>query len=346
MSKSKRVNNYSGFTKFAFAALITATLCMAYPSSSAFAKGKKVKYGTIKILSTPAGLPISVDGKSYGETAADYRAIDLEPGVHTVNVTLPNGQPWTRQIDLPAGRIKCIALNYRPSPPVAKSPCPFPLNVSAPGKVNEGEIITYTADVAYGGTASLYYAWRVSPITAHIISGAGTPTITIDSTGLAGQRITATLVVDDGSADPTCRQTAQAVTTVPQLEKKVIAGREFDTCRSCSFDDQKARLDNLAIELQNDPTTTTYLFAYGGRTSPIGRADHLLTRARDYLVSQRKIDASRIVLSNGGFREEDSVDVWIVPRGATPPRPAPTVQAGDVRPKPAPSDKGRRRRGM
>jgi hypothetical protein len=210
--------------------------------------------------------------------------------------------------------------------------------------VNEGEIITYLADVAYsGGASNLIYTWTVSPANARIISGTGTPTLTVDSTGLGGQRITATLVVDDGSGDPGCRQIAQASTEVPAPEKKIIVGREFDTCCSCSFDDQKARLDNLAVELQNDPTTTTHVFAYGGRTSPIGQADRLLARARDYLVAQRGIDASRIILINGGFREEDCVELWVVPRGATPPKPSPTVRAGDVRPARPPAAKTRRR---
>ena len=257
-------------------------------------------------------------------------------------IILPNGQHWTREIDLPAGRIKCIALNYR-IPPPTKSPCPFPINVSAPSTVNEGEIITYTADVAYSGTAGLSYRWSVSPANANIIGGDGTPTITVDSTGLAGQRITATLVVDDGSGDDMCRQSAQASTRIPPHEKRIIVGREFDTCCSCSYDDQKARLDNLAVALQNDPTTTTYVFAYGGRTSPVGQADRLLARARDYLVSQRAIDSSRIILINGGFREEDCVEVWIVPQGATPPTATPSVQPGDVRPGPAPRPRSRGR---
>ena len=167
--------------------------------------------------------------------------------------------------------------------------------------------------------------------------------MTIDSTSLAGQRVTATVVVDNRSGDGMCRQTAQAVTNVPPPEKRVIVGREFDTCCSCSYDDLKARLDNLAVELQNDPTTTTYVFAYGGRTSVVGQADRLLARARDYLVAQRGIDASRIILVNGGYREEDCVEVWIVPRGATSPQPSPTVQPSEVRPsKPTPT---RRRRG-
>lgn len=318
--------------RFVLVAIVAFAFFAVIASPAALAKPKKAKYGTIKILSTPAGFPISVDGKSYGETTTDYQSIDLEPGLHTVVVDLPGGQRWTREIDLPAGRIKCVVLNYRPHPPLPKSPCPFPVNVSAPTQVNEGEIITYTADVAYSGTAALMYRWTVKPAAARIVSGNGTPTITIDSTGLAGQDITATLTVNDGSGEPSCSQVTRASTNVRPVEKTVIVGREFDTCCSCSNDDLKARLDNLAVELQNDPTTTTHIFAYGGRTSPAGQANRLLQRASDYLVTQRGIDASRIVLVNGGFREEDCVEVWIVPRGAKPPQPTPTVQPADVKP--------------
>jgi len=334
--------NSNKFRRFAFAAFVAFACFALVGSSSAFAKTKKAKYGTIKILSTPAGLPISVDGKFYGETTSEFRSIDLEPGLHTVVIDLPGGQRWTREVDLPAGRIKCIALNYRPRAPLPKSPCPFPVNVSAPAQVNEGEIITYTADVAYSGTAPLTYRWTVKPAGARVVGGSGTPTIAIDSTGLAGQDITATLTVNDGSGEPACSQIMRASTNVRAVEKTVIVGREFDTCCSCSSDDLKARLDNLAIELQNDPTTTTHIFAYGGRTSPTGQADRLLTRARDYLVSQRGIDRARIIVVNGGFREEDCVEVWIVPRGARAPQPTPTVQPGDVKQSPTPPTRRRR----
>src|SRR4051812_4221728 len=127
------------FGKFAIAALVALTFCMAHPSSTAYAKKKLAKYGTIKILTTPAGLPIEVDGKPEGITSGDYREFDRDPGVHTIVITLPTGQHWTREIDLEAGRIKCVALNYKPAPPM-KSPCPYPVNVSAPTQVNEGEV--------------------------------------------------------------------------------------------------------------------------------------------------------------------------------------------------------------
>lgn len=338
MSTSKFIRNIS---RFAVALLLALPFIAGSSSGDVFAKSKKASYGVIKIMTAPGGLLLTIDGKPRGETLADYRSFELEPGTHNVVVKLPNGSLWAREIEVPAGRVKCVVVNYRPLPPPPKSPCPFVVNVSAPKSVGEGEIITYAADVAYGGTSALSYHWTISPSSAHIMNGAGSPTITVDSTGLGNQRLTATLAVDDGSADPLCRQTAQAVSMVAAEQKKIIVAREFDECNNCTFDDQKARLDNLAVELQNDPSTTGYIIAYGGRMSPVGQVQRLMTRARDYLTKQRGIDESRLVVVNGGFREDDSVELWIVPSGAAPPRATPTVQVGDVKPPGA----VRRRRG-
>jgi hypothetical protein len=336
------LNNPRTYGKLALAALLALTFCIANPASTVYAKKRKLaKYGSIKILSTPGGLPIEIDGKSEGLTTTDYRAFDRDPGLHTVIITLPGGERWTREIDLQAGRIKCVAINFRSSPPIVKSPCPYPVSLSVDAEVSEGEVITFSSDTAYSGTALLNYTWTLSPSNAKILTSVGNK-ITVDSTGLGGQRVTATVVVDDGSGEAACRQTAQASTSVRPPERVEHPSKQFDVCCSCSFDDQKARLDNLAVELQNDPTATTYVIAYGGRTSRIGQADLLGTRARDYLVAQRGIDQSRITVMNGGFREEDCVELWVIPSGATLPQPTPTVQAGDVRPA-APVRRVRRR---
>ena len=316
--------------KFAFIALF-ALIFFAAPATTATAKPKKAKYGTIKILTNPGGLFLMIDGKPRGETTTDYRAFDLDAGLHTVQIRLPNGQFWVREVELPAGRIKCVVVNYRPLPPLPKSPCPFPVNISAPSQVTDGEIITYTADVSYSGNAALRYTWKVTPSSARIISGLGTATLNVDSTGLGGQRITATLTADDGSSDPACAQSAQAVSIIAPIKKVAIVAREFDECVGCTFDDQKARLDNLAVELQNDPTTRAYIIAYGGRMSPLGQVDKLMRRAQDYIVTKRGIDASRLTVVNGGFREEDSVELWVVPSGAAAPQATPTVQAGEIK---------------
>jgi hypothetical protein len=54
-------------------------------------KPKKAKNGTIKILTNPGGLLLTIDGKPRGETLTEYRAFDLDAGLHNVQVTLPNG---------------------------------------------------------------------------------------------------------------------------------------------------------------------------------------------------------------------------------------------------------------
>ena len=319
--------------KLAFLLLATLTFFAFISTTDVSAKTKKAKYGTIKILTNPGGLLLTIDGIPRGETRTEYTSINLDPGIHSVSVTLPNGKLWTRDIELPAGRVKCVTVNYRPLPPMPKSPCPYPVSISAPQTVNEGELITFAADATYEGTNGLRYTWTVNPTGAKVISGAGTPTITVDTTGLGGQRVIATLVVDDGSSDPSCRQSAQSVAVVTAPERKVIVSREFDECNKCTFDDQKARLDNLAVELQNEPSARAYIIAYGGRYSPLAQVELLMKRARDYVVEQRGIDASRLVIVNGGFREEDSVELWVVPAGAAAPRATPTIQAGEVKPR-------------
>lgn len=340
--KLKMARNSFAHGKFAIVALLTLTFFALHPGS-AQAKRKPAKHGVIKIQTSPAGLPIELDGKPEGSTTAEWRSWNRDPGIHTVVINLPDGQRWTREFTLDPGRIKCVTLNYRPGQPVIASPCPYPVNLSAPATVNEGDVITYTADVTYSGSTPLNYNWTVSPGMAKILSGIGTPTIAVDSTGLGNQTITATLVVNDGSGEVTCRQVAHASTAIPGTLPVHREGREFDICCSCSYDDQKARLDNLAVEMQNDPSATAYIFSYGGRTSRVGEADRRGARALDYLVSARGMDASRIKVINGGFRDEDCVELWIVPSGATPPQPRPTVQPGDVRPAPQPPAPRRRR---
>jgi len=91
---------------------------------------------------------------------------------------------------------------------------------------------------------------------------------------------------------------------------------KFDEYGNIRFNDEKARLDNYAIQLQNAPTDQGYIVAYG---SCAGEAQARADRAKDYLVNTRGIDAGRIVTIDGGCRADLAVELWIVPTGATPP---------------------------
>ena len=76
------------------------------------------------------------------------------------------------------------------------------------------------------------------------------------------------------------------------------------------------RLDNYAIQLQNDPGSQGYIIAYG---SCEGEGQARADRAKNYLVNTRGIEAGRITTVDGGCRSDLTVQLWIVPSGATPP---------------------------
>ena len=322
-------------------ALVALAACAALLlTTGAGAKQKNKKNqqqpttGRIEVSTQPGGYPITIDGQAAGETTDYVRAIELDPGPHTVDIVFPNNTRWSQVFNIVAGRKNCIALNYRPRtieiPAIAASPCPYPVNVTAPAQVADGDIVTFTADVGYQGPSALNYTWTVSPPAARILSGVGTPTITVDSSGLGNKRVTAILVVDDGSGDRSCRQTAQAATGISGLPT-ITPPKRFDEFPSIAHDDDKARFDNLAIELQNNPGATGYIIAYAGRGSRAGEADRMTKRAADYLSTTRGISHERIVTINGGYRESNSFELWLVPQGAEPPRPTPTVSPDERR---------------
>jgi hypothetical protein len=218
-----------------------------------------------------------------------------------------------------------------PPPP----PCPV-VSVSCPSDVEPNAPITFTASVSSGAPGATYtYNWSVSAGT--ISSGQGTSTITVDTNGLGGQSVTATVSI--GGADPSCTGTTASCTTSVKVAPP--PARKFDEYGNIRFNDEKARLDNYAIQLQNEPGSQGTIIVYG---SCAGEAQQRGDRAKDYLVNTRGIEAGRITVVDGGCRADLTVQLWVVPQGAA----APTVDtSGAIDPCPE-CRKGRaprRRRG-
>ena len=59
----------------------------------------------------------------------------------------------------------------------------------------------------------------------------------------------------------------------------------FDEYTNIPFKEEKARLDNLAIQLQLDPNYIGYFLVYAGQRSCIGEAQARAVRAKNYLVN-------------------------------------------------------------
>jgi hypothetical protein len=256
------------------------------------------------------------------------------PGTYTVTVEVDDGCGCVAFTETTVTVERCDCVEVAPTPP----PCPT-VAVSCPDTVNGGDQITFTASVSGGDTnVTPTFNWTVSAGT--ISGGQGTSSITVDTAGLSGNT-TVTATVDVGGYERSCSASNSCTTGI----RVSAAPTKVDEYGNIRFNDEKARLDNYAIALQNEPGAQGYVICYGGRRGRAGEAQARCDRAKNYLVSERQIDASRVVTVDGGHREELAVELWVVPTGATPPAASPNVDPSEVRTTaPRRSRRGRRGR--
>jgi hypothetical protein len=262
---------------------------------------------------SPAGNPIryrwtTTSGRINGEgPSVVWDLAGVAPGVYkaTINIQTGNIQGECEAFTSTVVVVKGCAPAIQPACPNVEMVCPT--NVAVDQRV------TFSANV-YGGIplVSPAYNWTVSA--GSIIEGQGTSSINVDTTGLAGQMIKATLSLDGQALD--CSASCGVAIPLPQAKC-----RKFDEFPAISRNDEKARLDNYGIDLQNDPTSTAYVVIYPQRSAKSGEAQRRSREIVDYLVNARHLDAKRIVSVVGGARDELRVELWTCPQGTTPPQP-------------------------
>jgi len=262
---------------------------------------------------SPGGYPIKYrwtasDGTIIGEgPVVAWNMAGLKPGYHKASLDIESvGSDGSCQA--------FSSVSVLVNPCVAVQPvCPA-IEIVCPTNVGLGQPITFSSRLTGGVPAntSALYNWTVSA--GSIIEGQGTDTIKVDTTGLGGQTIRASLSV--GGYNLECAADCGVSVPLPRL-----ISRKFDEFPDISRNDEKARLDNFGIELQNDPTATAYVIVYPGKYGKRGEVQQHASRIVDYLVNSRGLDKSRIVTLVGPTRDNLFVELWITPQGATPPNP-------------------------
>lgn len=279
--------------------------------------------GTLTVKTTPVAYPVKVNDQLLGMSGVSTPAeFYLPPGTHRLAIEGPNGKTFTKEIEILRNAKNCICLKVIEE--VISRACPYNIQLTGPDRVMDGDLITFASlNSVTDSPTPINYNWTISPSNLRITSGLGTPSITVDTTGFGGQTITADLDVNDGVYDANCRQKV-SVPTVVENKPPPPSPRRFDEFESTSFDDDKARLDAFAIELQNNPDSQGYIIMYQGtdRESLRSRKVSVLSkRTLDYLVKARGIDPRRLQIVDWGTRLKTTYDLWIVPPGAQPPVP-------------------------
>ena len=99
--------------------------------------------------------------------------------------------------------------------------------------------------------------------------------------------------------------------------------RMIDSFGEIQWSDLMARLDNFAIELQNEPGARGIVLAYAVKHKFPGWPIRRAYASVDYLINTRGIDAARLSAANGGLRDKVGFELWVVPPGAeTPVKPS------------------------
>lgn len=126
--------------------------------------------------------------------------------------------------------------------------CPT-ISVDCPDR-NDSPIVRFTVNVRSSAKTTL--KWTVS--TGKIISGQGTATITVDTSGFEGQSWTATVEVS-GLPIP-CPNIASCSTLVGDLPPRA---RKFDEYGDLNWAEERARLDKFATQLRPETRLTKAL---------------------------------------------------------------------------------------
>lgn len=98
----------------------------------------------------------------------------------------------------------------------------------------------------------------------------------------------------------------------------------FDDFGDVNCESEMARLDNFAVQLQNEPKSRGVIMFYAGKSArgqwpKRGEAEARIARIKPYLVDRRGVPADQVIVINAGYDTHFHVQLWIVPAGASLP---------------------------
>jgi hypothetical protein len=108
------------------------------------------------------------------------------------------------------------------------------------------------------------------------------------------------------------------LTCLAQAQASSEGARKFDEFGDIYLTDIKARADNFAIQLQNEPGVRGFIIVYRTRRDLPGLSSRLAGRIKGYLVYLRGIPAERVITVDGGEAECLTQELWIAPAGTAP----------------------------
>jgi len=264
----------------------------------------------------------SGNGLTGSGTSASIATAALAPGTYTVQAQVKEGKPGKE--------------GFRPWQ-VADASASFtvkqfePPTISClvtPSNIKPGESATITSVAVSPQNRPLTYSYSAS---AGTVTGSGT-TATYNSAGAPTGAVGITCnVADDKGGNATANTivtiTAPYVAPVPHTQALCSVAFEKDKLRPARVDNEaKACLDEIALDLQKQPDAKAVVVGEATtleKTPKEGRkhakvadlAAERAVNAKQYLVTEKGIDATRVSVATGS-KDGKTVEDYLVPPGA------------------------------
>lgn len=244
----------------------------------------------------------------------------LAPGTYTVTGHVSEGQKPGQSAD---GTASFTVKAFEP-PTISCS-----VN---PSTIKPGDSATVTATAVSPQNRPLTYSYSAS---AGSISGTGN-TATLSSTGAPAGSITVTCNVQDDKG-----QTASSTSTVtveapppppaPKTQALCTIGFKNDKKRPSRVDNEaKACLDDVSLNLQRQSDASLAIVGESDPSEKNGTkaAQERAVNAKDYLVKEKGVDASRISVYTGSTAGQ-TAENYLIPSGANFTSDVPGVTSFD-----------------
>jgi hypothetical protein len=135
--------------------------------------------------------------------------------------------------------------------------------------------------------------------------------------------------------------------SVSAQDKEAVKSDEYG---DINCEEMMARVDNLLVNLQQKPDTKLYIIFYEGKhlrniydkksdkigtkvVNPIRKeAERRVDDVISYVTKRRNYnEKNRLIVTDGGFRENFIIEFWIVPNGTDIPPLTPTLTENDFK---------------
>lgn len=136
--------------------------------------------------------------------------------------------------------------------------------------------------------------------------------------------VSASGFVTDVSYVPSIKDNNLRCAGFPLTDGGVTAYAPYYEFNYETLDDITSRIGEFGLRLRNSPDYTGYVIVYAAQNRKVPGVEGFANTARNYLINDLDTDPKTIQAINGGYREQPTVELFLIPSKWPAPVPTPT----------------------